>query len=205
MDLLSQGLLLPVVEHFYTLQGEGIQTGRAAWFIRLGGCDIGCNWCDARYTWNNDPSWLKSTDDLLADISDNPSKSVVVTGGEPLQYNLDYLCEKLHGNGVKTFIETSGSHNLSGNWDWICLSPKKQSPPLPGILKLAHELKVIIEKKDDFHWAEEMASKVHADCHLMLQPEWSSYETMIHEITDYIKRYPKWRISLQSHKFMNIP
>ena len=201
----KNGKVLPVVEQFYTLQGEGVHTGKAAWFIRIGGCDIGCNWCDARFTWGNNPEWLIEVDELIENISDNPSLSVVVTGGEPLMYNLDYLCLKLKEKNIKTYLETSGSHKLSGKWDWICLSPKKKFPPLNEILHLANELKVIIYDKSDYDWAEENAKKLTPSCVLQLQPEWSRYNLLIGEITEYIKRFPKWRISLQVHKFMRIP
>jgi len=199
------GRILPIVEHFYTLQGEGFHTGKAAWFIRIGGCDIGCNWCDARFTWSNNPEWLKNVDDLIAEMQENPSRSVVVTGGEPLMYRLDYLCSELKKRGCCTFLETSGSYPLSGSWDWICLSPKKNFPPLDEIYPLANELKVIIHDSSDLKWAEENARKVKPGCHLLLQPEWSRYKAIIHEITEYIKRYPEWRVSLQAHKFMRIP
>lgn len=199
------GRILPVVEHFYTLQGEGFHTGKAAWFIRIGGCDIGCNWCDARFTWDNHPEWLKNVDHLIVELSDNPSGAVVVTGGEPLMYPLGYLCSELKKRGNSTFLETSGSYPLSGTWDWICLSPKKNFPPLDAIYPLANELKVIIHDSNDLLWAEENARKVNPGCHLLLQPEWSRYKTIIHEITEYIKRYPEWRVSLQAHKFMRIP
>lgn len=205
MASVPKGSRLPVVEHFYTLQGEGMHMGRAAWFIRIGGCDIGCHWCDARFTWNDRPEWLVSVDELLDSMSDNPSKAVVVTGGEPLMYDLDYLCGKIKDKGWMTYLETSGSHPLSGQWDWICLSPKQNFPPSADIFPLANELKVIIHESSDLNWAEECAAKVAAGCHLLLQPEWSRYRNVIHEITEFIKRYPKWRISLQAHKFMRIP
>jgi len=201
----SNGKILPVAEHFYTLQGEGVHTGKAAWFVRLGGCDICCNWCDARFTWEENPEWQMEVDKLIDMISENPSKSVVVTGGEPLMYNLDYLCAKLKEKGFSTFLETSGSFPLSGQWDWICLSPKKHNPPIGDMYKIANELKVVIHDNNDFGWAEDCASKVSESCQLLLQPEWSSYKKIIHEITEYIKRYPFWRVSLQAHKFMRIP
>lgn len=204
-SVLSDGKTLPVVEHFYTLQGEGFHTGKAAWFIRLGGCDICCNWCDARFTWNDNPEWLMNVDTLVELISENPSGSVVVTGGEPLLYNLDYLCSKLKEKGFRTYLETCGSYPLSGQWDWICLSPKKQNPPFEKMFEIANELKVVINNADDLAWAEENAKKVSTTCHLLLQPEWSNYRKIIHEITEYIKRYPFWRISIQAHKFMRIP
>jgi len=204
-DDFKQGLVLPIVEHFYSLQGEGYHTGKAAWFIRIGGCDIGCNWCDAKFTWDNNPAWLINVDELLSKIENNYSNSIVITGGEPLMYNLNYLCNELKKRKYTTFLETSGSLALSGKWDWICLSPKKKYPPLNEMYIKANELKVIIHDISDLDWAEQCSKRVLDSCILLLQPEWSRYNELIHEITNYIKRYPKWRISLQAHKFMNIP
>lgn len=204
-DLLQQGKLLPLMEEFYSLQGEGFHTGKAAWFIRIGGCDVGCNWCDVKESWNADLHPLTSTDEIVRKAADCNAKSVVLTGGEPLQYNMTYLCDELHQKGIKIFLETSGSEKLSGSWDWICLSPKQNSPPLPEMLELADELKVIIHDERDFIWAEKYSNLVKPDCKLLLQPEWSQYNKMIHQITDYIMQNPKWTISLQAHKFMRIP
>ena len=201
----SDGHFLPLVEEFYTLQGEGYNSGLAAWFIRLGGCDVGCSWCDSRFTWNPELHPLVSTDEIVAKASGSGTDSVVVTGGEPLIWNLDYLCSELKNRGMKTFIETSGSYILSGNWDWICLSPKRNMPPLDGIFMHANELKVIIQQEEDFLWAEENSSRVGNSCHLYLQPEWSRYGKIVPVIIDYIKKNHKWKISLQSHKFMHIP
>lgn len=196
---------LPLVEDFYTLQGEGYNTGKAAYFIRLGGCDIGCNWCDAKFTWNANMHQLVEIDEIVRRASDNNSKAVVVTGGEPLSYNLDLLCKKLKEKNIETFIETAGNNKFSGNWDWICLSPKKENPPTDEAYKIANELKVIVHDETDLRWAEENQNKVNTSCLLYLQPEWSVYDKMINIIVEYIKHNPKWRISLQSHKFMNIP
>ncbi len=204
-ELLSQGRMLPLMEEFYSLQGEGAQTGKPAWFIRIGGCDVGCRWCDVKESWNADLHPLVSTDEIVNHAACCPAKAVVVTGGEPLQYNMDYLCQQLQSKGIKTFLETSGSEKLSGNWDWICLSPKRNAPPLADISALADELKVIIFDAEDLDWAEKNAALVKPDCKLLLQPEWSQYNKMIHQIVDYILEHPKWTISLQAHKFMHIP
>ena len=201
----KEGKYLPLVEEFFTIQGEGFNTGKAAWFIRLGGCDVGCSWCDSRFTWNPDLHPLEETDWIVSRAIESGTDSVVVTGGEPLTWNLDYLCNELKKNGIKTFIETSGAYSLSGYWDWICLSPKKNMPPLENICGLANELKVIIEDANDFEWAEKYRKMVSDDCLLYLQPEWRRYEKIIPEIVEYVKRHPSWKVSLQSHKFMHIP
>ena len=205
LNLLKQGLALPLMEDFYTIQGEGFHTGKPAYFTRIGGCDVGCSWCDVKESWNADLWPLTKTDEIIHRIESCPSRSVVVTGGEPLMYNLDYLCEKLRKKGFQTFLETSGSHPLSGNWDWICLSPKKNSPPLPEIYKRADEYKVIIHSKGDFEWAEKNINRLSQNCKLYLQPEWSKRDIIMQEIVDYVMLHPKWQISLQSHKYMKIP
>jgi organic radical activating enzyme len=199
------GRRLPLVEEFFTLQGEGYQTGRAAYFIRLGGCDVGCSWCDSRYSWNPDLHPLVDADTIIEHVLDSGTDSVVVTGGEPLMWDLDYLCRQLKDRHLNTFIETSGAYRLSGEWDWICLSPKKNMPPVGNICEVAHELKVIIEDGADFEWAEKYRMLVKDDCMLFLQPEWSRFRTIIPEIVDYVKKNPIWRVSLQSHKYMHIP
>ncbi len=197
---------LPLVEEFYTLQGEGFHTGRAAWFIRLGGCDVGCSWCDARETWNPRIHPPVAVDEIVRRASvDNPSRAVVVTGGEPLIYPLDALCEGLHAAGIEIFLETSGSHPFSGSWDWVCLSPKRRQSPLDEAWERADELKVIVETARDLLWAEECAARVRPDTKLFLQPEWSRRETVMPWVVDYIKQNPRWRSSLQSHKYMRIP
>lgn len=201
----DDGRLLPLVEEFYTLQGEGYHTGRAAYFIRIGGCDVGCSWCDTKMSWNPDVFPPVKVDEIVERATSFPAKAVVVTGGEPTLYPLDYLCDELKKRGIQTFIETSGAYPLTGQWDWICLSPKSQQPPVEGIYMMADELKVIISSPDDFEWAEKNAAKVKATCQLFLQPEWSVYKTMIPIIVDYIMLNPKWRVSLQAHKFMKIP
>lgn len=199
------GKMLPLVEEFHTIQGEGYHAGEAAWFIRLGGCDVGCNWCDSRFTWDPDLFPLVETDTIVRNAVSSGTKSVVVTGGEPLMWNLDYLCKELKKNNILTFIETSGVFAISGQWDWICLSPKKNMPPVRDICRMADELKVIIENSDDFIWAEKNRILVKRSCRLFLQPEWSRFETIIPEIVEYVKNNPSWKISLQSHKFMHIP
>jgi len=197
--------LLPIMEEFYSLQGEGFHTGKPAYFLRIGGCDVGCFFCDVKESWDASKHQLTNTDEVIGRILANPSKAVVVTGGEPLLYDLQYLCHQLKEQNVLLFLETSGSEPISGQWDWICLSPKHNHPPLEEILSLANELKVIIYDDKDFEWAEENAAKIKGNCHLFLQPEWSNSQIMMPKIVDYVLQHPKWRISLQSHKFMNIP
>lgn len=201
----NNGEMLPVMEEFYTLQGEGYFTGKAAWFIRVGGCDVGCHWCDVKESWNPNHFPPKETIEVARIAIVNKADTVVVTGGEPLNYNLDLLTSILHENQIQCHIETSGSSVLSGQWDWICLSPKKNKKPLKEIYPLANELKVIIEDESDFIWAEENAEKIGKDCQLYLQPEWSKHESVTPIIIDYILKNTKWKISLQSHKFMRIP
>lgn len=203
--IVKDGSVLPLVEEFFTIQGEGYHTGEAAYFIRLGGCDIGCNWCDSRYSWNPDVHPPVGINDIIEHAVLSGTKSVVVTGGEPLIWNLDMLCSGLRQRKISTFIETSGAYPLSGNWDWICLSPKRNSPPGAEICGKADELKVIIEERNDFKWAEKYRDKVRADCKLFLQPEWSRFRVIIPEIVAYVKKNPEWRISLQVHKYMHIP
>ena len=202
---MTAGLRLPVVEEFFSLQGEGFHTGKAAYFIRLGGCDIGCSWCDSRFSWNPDLHPVIETADIIRRVIDSGADSVVVTGGEPLMWTLDYLCLGLKNNNICTFIETSGAYPLSGKWDWICMSPKRNMPPLPEICTVANELKIIIQDKSDFEWAEKFQIMVSSECKLYLQPEWSQFETIIPEVVGYIKKNPVWRISLQVHKYMHIP
>ncbi len=202
---ISTGKKLPLVEEFFSVQGEGFHTGKAAYFIRLGGCDVGCSWCDSRFSWNPDLHPMVDTDDIIKRAITSGTDSVVVTGGEPLMWNLDYLCNGLKSNMITTFIETSGAYPLSGTWDWICLSPKRNMPPLKDICKLADELKVIIEDKNDLLWAEKYRKMVSRNCRLYLQPEWSRFEDIIPEIVSYVKEKSYWRISLQMHKYMHIP
>jgi 7-carboxy-7-deazaguanine synthase len=203
--LLGEGILLPLMEQFYTIQGEGFNTGKAAYFIRLGGCDVGCHWCDVKESWDANLHPLTSVKEIIENTLANRAKAVVVTGGEPLHYNLDELTRQLKEKNIETFIETSGAYSLTGNWDWICLSPKKTAYPLPLIYEKAHELKIIVHNKHDFTWAEEEAKKVNNKCFLFLQPEWSKREEMMPLIIDYVKTNQKWMVSLQTHKYMNIP
>lgn len=196
---------LPVMEHFYTLQGEGYHQGRAAYFIRLGGCDVGCVWCDVKESWDASKHPLLDVGSLRSEVRKTPAEIVVITGGEPLMYDLGELTRELQATGLKTHIETSGAHPLSGSWDWICLSPKKFKAPLLEILPLANELKIVIYNKSDFEWAEKYAALVSASCRLYLQPEWDKAAEMTPHITDYIKSQPKWELSLQLHKYIHVP
>jgi len=205
IDIYQNGNLLPVMEEFYSLQGEGFHTGTAAYFLRIGGCDIGCNWCDSKASWSFGAHPLIKVDEVVERVLSFPARSVVVTGGEPTLYPLGYLCDQLKSAGIRTFIETSGAYPITGTWDWICLSPKPQSPPVSANFAMANELKVIIEKSSDLEWAEENSAKVSSDCHLFLQPEWSKKGIMLDEIIRYIESNPRWRLSLQAHKYIGIP
>jgi 7-carboxy-7-deazaguanine synthase len=194
-----------VMEQFYTLQGEGYHQGRAAYFVRLGGCDVGCVWCDVKESWDasNHPSM--TVDEIVEQINATPAQMVVITGGEPFMYDLEPLIDALHDLGYEVNIETSGAYPVSGQPDWICISPKKFKAPLAGVLPLAHELKVVIFNKSDFQWAEQHAAMVSPYCRLYLQPEWSKSSEMTPLIIDYIKQHPQWEFSLQMHKYINIP
>jgi 7-carboxy-7-deazaguanine synthase len=196
---------LPVMEAFYTVQGEGLFSGQAAYFIRLGGCDVGCSWCDVKESWDADKHPKYSVEALVAQAAEYPARIVVITGGEPLMHDLGPLTRALRAAGFRTHIETSGTHPLSGEWHHICFSPKKFKAPLPEIHPAAHELKVIVLNKHDLQWAEEHASKLPAECTLFLQPEWSKREAVMPLIVDHVKAHPRWRISLQTHKYLNIP
>ncbi len=202
--LLEQGIILPLMEEFYSLQGEGYHTGRAAYFIRIGGCDVGCHWCDVKESWDAKLHPPSKVDDIVERAA-KYAETVVITGGEPLMWNLDYITQQLNARGIKVHIETSGSHPISGRLDWVCLSPKKTSLPLESIYKEANELKVIIQNKNDFKFAVEQAEKVNDSCRLYLQPEWSEREKMLPFIVDFILEHPVWQASLQTHKYMNIP
>lgn len=204
-DLFCGGKKLPLVEDFYTIQGEGFHTGKPAYFIRLGGCDVGCKWCDAKMTWN--PRMFPPVDvDAIVDRACSyAAQAIVITGGEPSLYPLEYLTGQLRERGLKIFLETSGAHELSGTFDWICLSPKKQHPSVDSIFSRADELKVIVETEEDFKWAETNAARVGEGCMLYLQPEWSRYEQMIPAMVEYVKEHPQWNISIQTHKYMHIP
>lgn len=196
---------LPVMEHFYTLQGEGFHQGKAAYFIRLGGCDVGCVWCDVKGSWDADKHPKFDVQSLISEVKKTPAEIVVITGGEPLMHDLDALTNELKHAGLKTHIETSGAHPLSGSWDWICLSPKKFKAPLPEILPLANELKIVVFNKSDFDWAEKYAAFVSPSCKLFLQPEWDKSSEITPLIIDYVRNNPKWELSLQIHKYINVP
>ncbi len=195
---------LPVMEQFYTIQGEGYYTGTAAYFIRLGGCDVGCHWCDVKESWDESIHPKISIEKLVEETKKHGNLAVI-TGGEPLMYNLDELTKALNNAGIKTNIETSGAYDLSGTWNWICLSPKKTKLPVQSVYEAAHELKCIIYNQNDFLFAEEQANKVNKNALLYLQPEWSKSEQMLPKIVEYVKNNPKWKISLQTHKYINIP
>jgi organic radical activating enzyme len=196
---------LPVMESFYTIQGEGFHQGKAAYFIRLGGCDVGCVWCDVKDSWDADKHPQLPITDMVQEAAANPGRIAVITGGEPLMHNLEGLTKALHKAGFRNHIETSGSSPLSGSWDWITLSPKKFKASLPEACKQAHELKIVIYNKSDFAWAEKYAALVGKQCKLYLQPEWSRAAEMTPHIIDYVKDNPQWQISLQVHKYINVP
>lgn len=196
---------LPVMEHFYTIQGEGAFSGQAAYFIRLGGCDVGCVWCDVKESWDETLHPRYTIQEIIKWPLEAKAGLVVITGGEPLMHPLDELCHELHKAGMKVNIETSGAHPFSGSFDWLCLSPKKFKQPLPEIYALARELKIIVYNSSDFKWAEEQASLVNSDCRLFLQVEWDRRDRMTSELVDFVKANPRWTISVQTHKYMNIP
>ena len=202
--LVDAGKMLPLMEAFYTIQGEGYHKGTAAYFIRVGGCDVGCHWCDVKESWDADvhpPTAIETIAVQATEFSD----TIVVTGGEPLMWDMQPLTNLLKEKKLKTHIETSGAYRLSGDWDWICLSPKKRNPPVSKIYSKAHELKVIVYNKSDFKFAEEHAKKVSKDCILYLQPEWSVSKKITPLIVEYVMKHTKWKISLQTHKYLNIP
>ena len=196
---------LPVMEAFYTIQGEGFHQGKAAYFIRLGGCDVGCVWCDVKESWDANNHPIKTIHQIVEEAKIFPARLAVITGGEPLLHELTPLTDALHEAGFATNIETSGSSALSGHWEWICLSPKKFKAPLPEILEKAHELKIVIFNKSDFNWAEKYAALVSKNCKLYLQPEWNKTSLVTPLIIDYIKSHPQWELSLQIHKYINVP
>jgi 7-carboxy-7-deazaguanine synthase len=196
---------LPLMESFYTLQGEGFHAGRAAYFLRLGGCDVGCVWCDVKESWPADAHPKVEIEEMVRLASENPGRLAVVTGGEPLMYNLEALTVALQSAGFETNIETSGAYPLSGQWDWICISPKKFKAPLQEVLSAAHEFKMVIFHKSDLDWMQQFLPYLSQNCKLYLQPEWSRSEQILPLLIDYTKQNPIWRISLQTHKFLNIP
>ena len=203
-ELVATGEMLPLMEEFYTIQGEGYHKGTAAYFIRIGGCDVGCHWCDVKESWNaklHPPTSVEA----IVENAVRYSKTVVVTGGEPLTWDMTRLTALLKEKGAAIHIETSGAYPMTGIWDWICLSPKKIKLPTEEIYQIANELKVIVFNKHDLVFAEEQAAKVNSNCILYLQPEWSNREKMIPLIVDYVMQNPKWKVSLQTHKYLNIP
>ena len=203
-ELVAKGEMLPLMEEFYTIQGEGYHKGTAAYFVRIGGCDVGCHWCDVKESWNADLHPPTSTSQIVNNAA-KYSKTVVVTGGEPLTWNMNSLTSLFKEKEMQVHIETSGAYNLSGTWDWICLSPKKIKLPKEEIYQVANELKMIIYNNADFKFAEEQAAKVNADCILYLQPEWSKRDKVIPMIVEYVMENPRWKVSLQTHKYLNIP
>ncbi|HZH36158.1 MAG TPA: 7-carboxy-7-deazaguanine synthase QueE [Flavisolibacter sp.] len=203
--VLTHKAALPVMEHFYTLQGEGVHQGKAAYFIRLGGCDVGCVWCDVKESWDASKHPLLAIDDLVSIVKATATEIVVITGGEPLLHDLTPLTTALHEAGMRIHVETSGSSPLSGELDWITLSPKKFKAPLPEVLPHANELKIVVFHKSDLAWAEKWASEVSATCRLFLQPEWSKADQVTPLLVDYIKAHPKWQLSLQVHKYIHVP
>lgn len=201
----KSGTHLPVMEHFYTIQGEGAFSGVPAYFVRLAGCDVGCVWCDVKESWEAGAHPIFSVEDIVKLVGDSKAESVVITGGEPLMHNLNHLTSELKKIGKKTHVETSGVYSASGTWDWVCFSPKKFKEPHPSIFTIANELKVVVFHVSDFEFAETYAAKVGSNCLLFLQPEWGKEKLMAAKIVDYVKDNPKWRISLQTHKYLNIP
>ena len=202
---IEKGLTLPIMESFYSIQGEGFYSGKAAYFIRTAGCDVGCHFCDVKESWDKDLHPLKSIYKIVEDILSHNAKTVIITGGEPLMWNLKPLTKLLNNSGINVNIETSGAYPITGSFDWICVSPKKGKKAITEILTIANELKIIIYSKNDFKWAEKYAQKVSSKCILFLQPEWNKFERMTPLIVNYIKENPKWNISLQVHKYMKIP
>ena len=200
----EEGVMLPLMEEFYTIQGEGYHKGTAAYFIRIGGCDVGCHWCDVKESWNADLHPPTDTSVIVENAAKH-SDTIVVTGGEPLMWNMNPLTNQLKAKGLKTHIETSGAYPLTGDWDWICLSPKKMKLPLKEVYSKANELKVIVYNRDDLRFAEEQAEKVNKNCILYLQPEWSKRDKVIPIIVEFVMANPKWKVSLQTHKYLNIP
>lgn len=204
LQAVEKGTLLPLMEAFYTLQGEGYHKGSAAYFIRIGGCDVGCHWCDVKESWDAERHPPTPIDQIVSSAK-SYSDTVVVTGGEPLMWNMDPLCQALHQLEIHIHIETSGAYPVTGSWDWFCLSPKKNKLPIDQAYACADELKMIIYNKDDFKFAEQQAERVGAECKLFLQPEWSRREKVMPLIVEYVLQNPRWKASLQTHKYLNIP
>ena len=202
---LENGKKIPLMESFLSIQGEGFFSGKSSYFLRIGGCDVGCHWCDVKESWDPSIHPLTKVDDIIDKIMQYSVKIVVVTGGEPLMYNLDYLCQSLKLLDIKIHLETSGAYMLSGNFDWICLSPKKTLKPLKNIYDISDELKIIVSNKNDLKWAQDQKKLVGDECKLYLQPEWSKKEIILPQIIDFVSKNSEWSISLQSHKYMNLP
>ena len=202
---LENGKKIPLMESFLSIQGEGFFSGKSSYFLRIGGCDVGCHWCDVKESWDPSIHPLTKVDDIIDKIMQYSVKIVVVTGGEPLMYNLDYLCQSLKLLDIKIHLETSGAYKLSGNFDWICLSPKKTLKPLKNIYDISDELKIIVSNKNDLKWAQDQKKQVGDECKLYLQPEWSKKEIILPQIIDFVSKNSEWSISLQSHKYMNLP
>ena len=202
---IAEGTELPLMEAFYTLQGEGAHSGQAAYFLRLGGCDVGCVWCDVKESWDALAHPVVPVTEMVEKASAHPGRMAVITGGEPLMYSLGPMTSQLQAAGFQTHMETSGAHPFSGSWDWVTFSPKKFKAPHESIYAEADELKVVIYNKSDFAWAEQFAERVKPECRLFLQPEWSKAQEMMPSIVEYVKAHPQWEVSLQTHKYLNIP
>ena len=202
---LKNGRVLPVMESFLTIQGEGYFSGKTSYFLRIGGCDVGCHWCDVKESWDHNPHPLVKVDTIIKSILETNVKTVVITGGEPLMWNMEYLTKQLVKNNIQIHLETSGAYPLSGSFNWICLSPKKTMKPLSSIYNLTNELKIIISNKNDFKWAMKFKKNINSKCKLYLQPEWSKKDSILPIIIDFVTKNPQWTISLQTHKYMNIP
>lgn len=195
----------PVMEHFYTIQGEGVHVGRAAYFVRLAGCDVGCVWCDVKESWSTEGVSQFSSNDILEWVMQTSAEIVVITGGEPAMYDCTEICNVLHGAGYRVHVETSAAYPLRGGFDWICISPKKFKPPVHSQMQRANELKAIVFNDSDFEWAKKWAQLCSDDCALLLQPEWEKRDAMLPKIIDFVKQNPRWRICIQTHKIINVP
>ena len=197
--------MIPLMEDFYSLQGEGFYSGRAAYFIRYAGCDVGCVWCDVKESWDKEAHPEVKLSTLIQRVKDSGTDFVVITGGEPAMYDLTAITDALHAENIEIAIETSGAYKIVGDFDWICLSPKKFKMPIEENYAIATELKMIIFNKSDFKWGEELQAKVSDKCILYMQPEWDKSEEMLPLMVDYVKEHVEWNVSLQTHKFLNIP
>jgi organic radical activating enzyme len=203
--LIKEGKILALMEAFYSIQGEGFHTGKAAYFLRIGGCDVGCHWCDVKESWDVNLHPLTEVDEIIRLIDETRVDTVVITGGEPLMWNLNLLCNRLRRKGLQVYLETSGAYPVSGEFDWICLSPKKNQKAFDEIKQLANELKIIVQNKHDLKWAKQQQLEVSTSCKLYLQPEWSKRDKIMSLITDFVMENTEWQISLQTHKYMNLP